>query len=116
MTTAVTTEMLYEFLKEFKKEVNQRFEQVDQRFEQVDQRFEQVDKRFDRVEDQQNKDRNILMNLWNQQTEDRKILMELSVKSNKSNLNFSSVYFLITFFSSTIVSLVGSILISAKVN
>ncbi len=31
-------------------EVNKRFEQVDKRFEQVDKRFEQVDKRFDQVD------------------------------------------------------------------
>ncbi len=34
-------------LKDFKGDVNRRFEQVDKRFEQVDKRFEQVDKRFD---------------------------------------------------------------------
>jgi hypothetical protein len=37
-------------LREFRAEVNRRFEQVDQRFEQVDQRFEQVDQRFEQVD------------------------------------------------------------------
>ncbi|MEW6258726.1 MAG: hypothetical protein AB1547_02340 [Thermodesulfobacteriota bacterium] len=37
-------------LRDFKADVNRRFEQVDKRFEQVDKRFEQVDKRFENVD------------------------------------------------------------------
>ena len=37
-------------LREFRTEVDRRFEQVDQRFEQVDRRFEQVDQRFEQVD------------------------------------------------------------------
>ncbi len=37
-------------IKEFKADVDKRFEQVDKRFEQVDKRFEQVDKRFEQVD------------------------------------------------------------------
>ena len=37
-------------LKDFRVEVDERFEQVDKRFEQVDKRFEQVDKRFYRIQ------------------------------------------------------------------
>lgn len=37
-------------LREFRAEVDRRFEQVDQRFEQMDQRFEQVDQRFEGVD------------------------------------------------------------------
>ena len=37
-------------LREFRVEVNQRFEQIDQRFEQIDQRFEQIDQRFEQID------------------------------------------------------------------
>jgi len=37
-------------LREFKADVDQRFEQVDQRFEQVDQRLEKLDYKFDTYE------------------------------------------------------------------
>ena len=36
-------------LKDFRGDVDRRFEQVDKRFEQVDKRFEQVDKRFEQI-------------------------------------------------------------------
>ena len=36
-------------LKDFRGDVDKRFEQVDKRFEQVDKRFEQVDKRFEQI-------------------------------------------------------------------
>lgn len=65
MTTAtITNEMLYELIKEFKADMNRRFEQVDKRFEQIDNRLEQNDRRFDRIEHQQDEDRKILMDLW----------------------------------------------------
>lgn len=99
MTTAITNEMLYELIKDFKDDSRQRFDQVDKRFEQVDKRFEQADKRLDRIEDQQ--------------TEDHKILMELWENRSKSNLNFTSFYFLITLFSSTTIALLGSYLIAS---
>jgi len=35
---------------EFRREVNQRFDEVDRRFDEVDKRFEEVDKRFDEVD------------------------------------------------------------------
>ena len=38
-------------LREFKTDVDRRFDRVDKRFEQVDKRFEQVDQRFQRLED-----------------------------------------------------------------
>ncbi len=37
-------------LKDFKGDMDRRFELVDKRFEQVDKRFEQVDKRFEQVD------------------------------------------------------------------
>jgi hypothetical protein len=37
-------------LREFRADVDRRFEQVDRRFEQVDRRFEQVDRRFEQVD------------------------------------------------------------------
>jgi hypothetical protein len=39
-----------ETIRDFKSDVDKRFEQVDKRFEQVDKRFEQVDKRFEQVD------------------------------------------------------------------
>lgn len=56
-TTTITNEMLYELIKEFKTDVNKRFEQNDSR-------FNQIDRRLDRIENQQNEDRKILMDLW----------------------------------------------------
>lgn len=101
MTTTITNEMLYELIKEFKEDfkyfktdVLNRFEQVDKRFEQVDDRFEQMDKRLIRIEDQQIEDRKLLMQLWENRS--------------KSNLNFTSFYFLITLFASTTVAMLGS--------
>ena len=36
--------------KEFRSDVDQRFDKVDQRFDKVDQRFDKVDQRFDKVD------------------------------------------------------------------
>lgn len=55
--STVTTEMVYDLLKDFK-------EDTYKRFEQIDKRFEQVDKRLDGIEYQQREDRKILMELW----------------------------------------------------
>ncbi len=44
-------EQIKDQLKDFKGDIDKRFEQVDKRFEQVDKRFEQVDHRFQRLED-----------------------------------------------------------------
>ena len=35
---------------EFRREVNQRFDEVDRRFEEIDRRFDEVDKRFEEVD------------------------------------------------------------------
>ncbi len=43
-------EQIKEQLRDFKRDTDNRFEQVDKRFEQVDKRFEQVDKRFAQVD------------------------------------------------------------------
>ena len=56
----VTNEMLYDLLKEFKRDVHKRFEQVDKGFEQVDKRFEQL-------EENQSEDHKLLMDLWENQ-------------------------------------------------
>jgi len=50
MTTDEKIDLVLELLKEFKSDVNKRFDQVDKRFEQVDKRFEQVDKRFEQID------------------------------------------------------------------
>lgn len=48
--TIVTTNMIYEFLKEFKADANNR--------------FEHIEKRMDQIEHQQPEDRQILMDIW----------------------------------------------------
>lgn len=53
----ISNNMIYEFLKEFKRDVNKRFEQVDKR-------FEQVDKRFEHIETRQGEDHKMLIELW----------------------------------------------------
>jgi septation ring formation regulator EzrA len=35
---------------EFRREVNQRFEEIDRRFDEVDKRFEEIDRRFDEID------------------------------------------------------------------
>lgn len=76
----ITNEMLYELLKDFKKDVHKRFEQVDKRFERIE----------------------------NQQAEDHKILMELWENRSRQTLNFTSAYFLITLISSMLIALATS--------
>jgi hypothetical protein len=49
MEMAITNEMLYNFLKEFKGDFLVFKDDVNKRFERVDKRFEQVDRRFDEV-------------------------------------------------------------------
>jgi len=53
----ITNEMLYELLKEFKRDMQEfkqdvykRFDQQDSRFDQVDKRFDQQDSRFDQID------------------------------------------------------------------
>ena len=46
---SVSNELILEFLRDFKSDVNRRFSEIDKRFEQVDKRFEQVDKRFEQI-------------------------------------------------------------------
>jgi len=43
-------DLMFEVLKDFKTDVNRRFNEIDKRFEQVDKRFEQVDKRFEQMD------------------------------------------------------------------
>jgi len=37
-------------LRDFKADVDQRFEKIDQRFEKIDQRFEKIDQRFEKID------------------------------------------------------------------
>jgi len=48
---SITNQMLYELIKEFKADVDRRFEQIDKRLDQHDNRFDQVDNRFEQVID-----------------------------------------------------------------
>ncbi len=79
----VTNEMLYDLLKEFKRDVHKRFEQVDRRFEQVDKRFEQLEEN---------------------QSEEHKLLMDLWENRSKNTLNFSSTYFIVTLICSILAA------------
>ena len=114
----VTTNMIYEFLKEFKLEVYNRFEQIDKRFEQVDKQFEQVDKRFeqvdkhfeqvekriDRIENQQLDARKMLMDIWQARNEDHKMLIDLWQSRDKVTINFSRTFTAVNAFISGIVA------------
>ncbi len=64
-------DLILDMLKELKRDMNSRFDQVDKRFEQIDKRFEQVDKRFeqidkrlDRIEDNQNREQSRLNQVY----------------------------------------------------
>ena len=46
----VRVEALEDQQKEFRADVDKRFEQVDKRFEQVDKRFDRIDQRFDSMD------------------------------------------------------------------
>ena len=48
-TFAVSNEMLYELLRDFKADMNRRFDDVDRRFDEVDRKFQDVEKRFEEV-------------------------------------------------------------------
>ncbi len=48
-TFAVSNEMLYEFLRDFKADMNRRFDDVDRKFQDVDRKFQDVDRRFEEV-------------------------------------------------------------------
>lgn len=83
-TTMITNEMLYELIKNFKDDTRQH--------------FEQVEKRLNNIEEEQREDRKILMKLWENRS--------------RSNLNFSSIYFLVTLFVSITLALLGSLLMT----
>lgn len=86
-TQQITNEMLYELIKEFKGDVYRR--------------FDEIDKHFEHMEEQQNEDHKILMQLWGNR--------------NKQTLNFTSIYFLITFFSSVLAAIASSYIIASTI-
>ena len=106
--STITNEMLYKLLKEFKEDVHKRFEQVDKRFEQVDKRFEQVDKRFEQVDKRFEEVDKRFGSIENNLSEDHDILMDLWKNRSKQNLNFTSVYFIITLISSILAAIATS--------
>ncbi|MFA6917294.1 MAG: hypothetical protein WC285_00435 [Candidatus Gracilibacteria bacterium] len=84
--TAVTTNMIYEFLKEFKLEVYNRFDQVDKRMDRLETRMDsmetRLDARIDRLENQQK-------NLETQQKSNHELLMDIWQSRDKVTVNFS---------------------------
>lgn len=108
----ITNQTLYDFLKgfkgdftEFKRDVYKRFEQVDKRFDQVDNRFEQVEKRFDQADKR-------FEQLEGNYNEDHKLIIDLWANRSKSTLNFSSVYFIITFTTSILAAIATTSLLN----
>jgi len=113
----ITNNILYDLLKDFKNDVNrrfdemerrfdlvdhrfeqvdkrfeqvdQRFAQVDQRFAQVDKRFEQVDQRFEKVDQRFEKLANRMTNNESKQNTDHEILLDLQKHKGKLKITYS---------------------------
>ena len=47
----ISNQVLYEFIKDLKQDMNKKFEAVDKRFDVIEKRFEGVERRLDKVED-----------------------------------------------------------------
>lgn len=71
------SDLILEFLKEFKTDVNRRFEEIDKRFEQVDKRFEQIDKRFEQIDNQLDDIRYEIRDIKTEIREDQKKLQDV---------------------------------------
>jgi len=82
--------MIYEFLKEFKSEVYNRFEQLDKR-------IDRLETRVDRIE--------------NQQMQDHKIMAELLESKDKVTIKFSRTFMGVNAFISGIVATIIAIFI-----
>ena len=79
-TAQITTGMIYELLKEFKNDINRRFEDVSRRFEGIE----------------------------NRQAEDHKILMELWQDRNEVKVKYSKHLFISISILASLVSLIVS--------
>lgn len=86
----VTNEMLYELIKAFRLEVDQRFEQVDKRFVLIEQRLDQMDKRFDYMEKRVDRVEEMLLDIWK--------------SKDKVAIGFSRGFVLINAFISALIS------------
>lgn len=78
MTTDEKVDLLISLFKEFKADVNRRFDEQDKKFVDVNRRFDEQDKRFDdvnrrfdeqdkrtdRLENNQREDHSLLMDIW----------------------------------------------------
>lgn len=85
--TNVSTEMVYELLKDFKEDFKTfKYE--------VYNRFDQVDKRFERIE--------------SQQVEDHKVLMELHKEKDNMKLSFTRTLLTVTGFTSAVIAMIVS--------
>jgi septal ring factor EnvC (AmiA/AmiB activator) len=118
--SAITNEMLYEFLKEFKAEmrdfktdVNRRFEQVDKRFEQIEKRFEQVDKQFEQVNErfkQVDKRFNEMFDLIREERNERENnedkLEKIYESRDRVSVNFTRLWAVASFFIAILSSVV----------
>jgi hypothetical protein len=100
-TAVVTTNMLYEFLKEFKTEVYSRFDQVDKRMDRFETRMDamenRMDARMDRLENNQKSDHELLMDLWQSR--------------DKVTVNFSRTFTFVNAFISGVVATMVTIFI-----
>lgn len=93
-TATVTTNMLYEFLKEFKTEVYKRMDRFETRMDAMENR---IDSRIDRLENNQKNDHELLMDLWQSR--------------DKVTVNFSRTFTFVNAFISGIIATMVSIFI-----
>ena len=60
----ITNEMLYELLKEFKRDVYKKFEQIEKSQERLEHNQERLEHNQERLEDKYEKSNDMLMDIW----------------------------------------------------
>lgn len=55
MTSQVSNEMLYDLIRDFKSDVDRRFNEVDKRFERIERKLEEHDREFRKISDNESK-------------------------------------------------------------
>ncbi|PIR55366.1 hypothetical protein COU74_01475 [Candidatus Peregrinibacteria bacterium CG10_big_fil_rev_8_21_14_0_10_36_19] len=81
-SNTITNNILYDLLKDFKNDVNRRFDEMERRFDLVDQRFEKIDQRFEKME-------NRMTNNESKQMKDHEILLDLQKHKGKLKITYS---------------------------
>jgi hypothetical protein len=94
--SAITNEMLYELIKDFKTDINRRFEQADR---QSNERFAQVDKRFDEMFDLIREERS-------KREKNENKLEKIYESRNRVSVNFTRLWAVASFFIAILSSVV----------